>query len=276
LNSGLGDVHNLAYKIAAVNQGWANEKIFNTYESERRPVALVNAQQSVKNGKKIFLFLQSLGATDENLETAKQNLYHKINSAQNRSSLLHGIDDQREHFNNHGLHIGYVYGNAAIPSTASLFTPSYRPGARLPHAWLSLSHLPACAATLPPIDTSYVAEMSAEDVRLRQYSTLDLCASDAFTLLVHAVSATQWRGNLMLARKLLAMSVQKIVKINLLVMGEDFNLMPGARAEEWARGLQLANGAAILVRPDQHILDTFGKDTTPEQFASSLLGQLGF
>ena len=31
LNTGIGDVHNLAYKLAAVHQGWASESVLQSY-----------------------------------------------------------------------------------------------------------------------------------------------------------------------------------------------------------------------------------------------------
>ena len=61
LNSGIADVHNLAYKIAAVLKGWASDSLLESYQADRRPVAEVNALQSVKNGKQIFGLLKALG-----------------------------------------------------------------------------------------------------------------------------------------------------------------------------------------------------------------------
>jgi 2-polyprenyl-6-methoxyphenol hydroxylase-like FAD-dependent oxidoreductase len=78
LNSGLGDVHNLAYKLAALHQGWAGDALLDTYESDRRQVALVNSHQSVQNGLKIFGLLKALGTTDDNVEVARQNLHRNL------------------------------------------------------------------------------------------------------------------------------------------------------------------------------------------------------
>lgn len=74
MNSGIGDVHNLAYKLAAVHQGWGGENLIETYELGRRQVALVNSQQSVKNGQKIFVLLKKLETTDRDIATARENL----------------------------------------------------------------------------------------------------------------------------------------------------------------------------------------------------------
>ncbi|WKX18715.1 FAD-dependent monooxygenase [Streptomyces sp. HUAS CX7] len=38
-NTGIQDVHNLAWKLAAVLEGWAGEPLLDTYDAERRPVA---------------------------------------------------------------------------------------------------------------------------------------------------------------------------------------------------------------------------------------------
>ncbi|NNL67058.1 MAG: FAD-binding monooxygenase, partial [Myxococcales bacterium] len=49
LNSGVGDVHNLVWKLAAVENGTAPEALLDAYETERRPVARFNADQSLRN-----------------------------------------------------------------------------------------------------------------------------------------------------------------------------------------------------------------------------------
>ncbi len=38
-NTGIQDAHNLAWKLAAVLEGWAGEGLLDTYDAERRPVA---------------------------------------------------------------------------------------------------------------------------------------------------------------------------------------------------------------------------------------------
>jgi putative polyketide hydroxylase len=39
MNTGIGDVDNLAWKLAAVLAGWAGEALLDTYEAERQPIA---------------------------------------------------------------------------------------------------------------------------------------------------------------------------------------------------------------------------------------------
>ncbi|KAI5194262.1 hypothetical protein E4T38_09628 [Aureobasidium subglaciale] len=156
LNSGLGDVHNLAYKIAAVQQGWANDQLLDSYGTERHQVANINSQQSVKNGKKIFSLLKVSGATDPDVNRARQNLSESLRSAEQRTSIDKGIQEQQEHFDNLELHIGYVYGSKRVPPHASNYAPKFVPGARLPHVWVEPSD--AFRRFLPsPVDLSIQA-----------------------------------------------------------------------------------------------------------------------
>lgn len=100
LNSGLADVHNLAYKVAAVLQGWAGNSILDMYESERCHVAEINSQQSVKNGKKIFGLLKALGTTTSDIEHARRNLHQSIHDTEKRKKIDLEIKEQQEHFDN--------------------------------------------------------------------------------------------------------------------------------------------------------------------------------
>lgn len=46
-NVGYQDAHNLAWKLAAVEQGWAGSGLLDSYAAERRPVAQATAEQSL-------------------------------------------------------------------------------------------------------------------------------------------------------------------------------------------------------------------------------------
>ncbi|KIW10485.1 hypothetical protein PV08_11449 [Exophiala spinifera] len=239
LNSGLGDVHNLAYKIALVLNGEASERLLDSYEGERRHVAVVNSMQSVKNGRKIFGLLKTLGIGQDTAQ-ARRNLYASLSDPDKKREIDEGIEEQREHFDNLELHIGYVYGDRSIPPHASKYVPKFTVGARLPHAWIRL--LPQSQRTTPtlaPVDVSYIDEFSEEDIRLRQYSTLDLCDMDKFTLL----------GNL------------DVPGVKTFRPGRDFEVV-GPGAGEWLDSSRLPEGGGLLVRPDQHILMVLDADTT--------------
>ena len=274
LNSGLGDVHNLAFKLAAIHQNWAGPSLLETYQTDRRQVALVNAKQSVKNGIQIFGLLKTLGTTDKDIATSKKNLYHRITNPKSRVEVMKGIEAQREHFNNIGLHIGYIYGDNEVPATASLYVPSYRAGARLPHAWLRKA--PASSLTqLPPIDNSYVREFSAASLINKQFSTLDLCNFSAFTFIFSLESESHWTKVLAEVRSRLPKFAAFSLKVNTAIWGKDFELVTGAKGNEWLMGMQLENGAAVLVRPDQHILSCHTKHAGDEEVLESLVTFLG-
>jgi hypothetical protein len=82
-----------------VLKGEAGDSLLDTYESERRHVAIVNSVQSVKNGKKIFQLLKTLGIGDDATE-ARKNLYASLRDPEKKKLIDDGIEGQREHFDN--------------------------------------------------------------------------------------------------------------------------------------------------------------------------------
>ena len=48
MNTGIGDVMNLGWKLAAVHQGWAGPRLLDSYEIERRPIGVRNVQLGVR------------------------------------------------------------------------------------------------------------------------------------------------------------------------------------------------------------------------------------
>ncbi|KAJ5390086.1 FAD binding domain-containing protein [Penicillium cataractarum] len=271
LNSGLGDVHNLAYKLAAVHHGSAKDATLDTYDAERRQVALVNSQQSVKNGKKIFGLLKTLGTTDPDVDVARHNLYQTIHDEKAMVDINEGIEGQREHFDNLGLHIGYVYGDKRIPDNASVYEPVCVPGARLPHAWIKL--VDSEKVQLPAIDSTYVG-VDSQKVGEMTYSTLDLCRFDSFTILVDKSSSSNFESAVQQALKQLPAKVASKLSLQVAVKGVDFLLQPGQ--EKWDDVVPLKEGQAVLVRPDQHILAVLDRNTSAAQILEALGSHLGW
>jgi hypothetical protein len=185
---------------------------------------------------------------------------------------MKGIEAQREHFDNLGLHIGYVYGDSEIPGSASLYKPSYRAGARLPHAWLvGIKVFPQLVELAPPIDNRYISEQTVE-VLEKKWSTLDLCAFDAFTLIFSKAFNKHWSNVLQRLR----VQVPPQLKINSAILEDDFYLVKGKRSEECVMGFQLDRGGAVMVRPDQHILGCYGIDSGVKEVVRGLFEHLGF
>lgn len=173
MNSGIGDVQNLCWKLAMVIKGTASEKLLNTYDVERRPIIELNTAESLRNYYKIWEVPKSMGLNPHALEwQAKienstifkaipkswtnalkkrltRMLSKKILAIPNQPKL-HGkvktvIKDQIEHFDRIGLDIGYYYKKGAIifnefrnppEQKVSEYQPSIEPGVRFPHFWI--------------------------------------------------------------------------------------------------------------------------------------------
>jgi 2-polyprenyl-6-methoxyphenol hydroxylase-like FAD-dependent oxidoreductase len=157
LNTGVQDAHNLAWKLAAVEAGWAPAALLESYESERRPVARENAEVSARNAARLLEVVEALGPAGQG----------------ERGGVRAAIARQAEHFDMLGLQLGLHYERGAIvpdgsplPACANPvrdFVPCGRPGARLPHAWTRRNGA--------------------------RVSTLDLLAPDRFTLVAGAAGA---------------------------------------------------------------------------------------
>ncbi len=152
LTSGIQDVHNLAWKLAAVLQGHADAALLDSYEPERRSSLERNAQRSLENAVNHFGVINPvIGVSHE--QTEEENLVRlrriwsgSPEDAEHRSAVLRAIRSQSMEFNEHNVEYGYTYASAAIvpdgspapenPDEIRVYQPSTRPGAPLPHAWI--------------------------------------------------------------------------------------------------------------------------------------------
>jgi putative polyketide hydroxylase len=171
LNTGIQDVHNLAWKLALVLSGRAPESLLDTYEVERRPVAQANTDWSVRN------FLEGGSAVGPgNVMATLQLEAGGPDVPRVLAQLQADIDRERDHFDALGQDLGFVYERGAlIPDGTALphvadpaaeYAPNARPGSRAPHVWLRRES--------------------------RTISTLDLFG-DGFALLV-SDGAREWDG----------------------------------------------------------------------------------
>jgi hypothetical protein len=227
----------------------------------------------VKNGKMIFNLLKTLGTTDPDVEVARRNLHANIKDPKVMVDIQKGIEGQREHFNNLGLHIGYVYGDQKIPDNASVYRPVCVAGARLPHAWIRFINPIATQTDLPAIDSSYVDELSPDLIAQKQFSTLDLCRFDSFTILVDEKHADNIRTIVGKALDQLPTNISPILPLKIVVQGVDFVLEQGYE-KKWSDLTRLNEGQAVLVRPDQHVLAVFGPEVESEDVSKELKGHL--
>jgi 2,4-dichlorophenol 6-monooxygenase len=126
MNTGIGDAHNLGWKVAMAMGGHADDRLLDTYELERRPVAVANADQSLSNYRKMDLIEEALAGGGD---------------------VQAAIDAQPEHFDMLGLDLGYRYRSPAILDDDAADLPVENvvrdvplglvPGYRLPHVWLA-------------------------------------------------------------------------------------------------------------------------------------------
>lgn len=145
LNTGVADVHNLIWKLAAVEDGRLRSSVLDTYESERKPVAQFNCDQSMHNAFKLIEIPMALGATDD-VEESIAAMHATLSNPAGRAAVQAAIANQAIHFDLLGLQLGHSYsgplvlddGTAAstLDEPARDYVPSTRPGGRVPHAWL--------------------------------------------------------------------------------------------------------------------------------------------
>ncbi|MHC3471057.1 FAD-dependent monooxygenase [Streptomyces sp. 7R007] len=141
MNTGIQDAHNLVWKLVHVLRGTAGEALLDTYETERRPVALANARQSMANAERMALTGTMLADPTSLREVENAD---SPEGAALRARIIAGIPAQREQFLFTGQTFGYVYDSEAIVddgsplprSTVCVYRPTAHPGARAPHLWL--------------------------------------------------------------------------------------------------------------------------------------------
>lgn len=115
LNTGVADVHNLMWKVAAVEAGWADPSILDSYEAERRPVAQFNCDQSLANAFKLFEVPSAFGFTDDPDDSARV-VAEVLADPARRAVVEDAIARQAIHFDLLGLQLGHVYDGPLVVS----------------------------------------------------------------------------------------------------------------------------------------------------------------
>jgi putative polyketide hydroxylase len=129
MNTGLHDVHNLAWKLAAVLAGTAAPRLLASYEAERAPVAWFTTEQAARR----------MGSMDL--------AGHLRDAGELADRFRAGARWGAGHAHNVVIAMGYRYSSTAIASDPSLpaATPldsaeprfDGTPGTRAPHLWIS-------------------------------------------------------------------------------------------------------------------------------------------
>jgi putative polyketide hydroxylase len=213
MNCGIQDAHNLAWKLAAVLQGWADPALLDTYESERRPVARECTEQSSKNAQTVVADMRPVAVIEDAGPEGEAF----------RSMIASGIPAQREHFDSQGLALGFHYDSAAVVADGTPpplvenpirdYVPVARPGHRAPHAWI--------------------------EVGGRRVSTLDLF--DGRFVLFTTRAGAPWCDA---ARAIAERDALPLVA---------YALACDPPGDDWRARYDIEPDGAVLVRPDGHV-----------------------
>ncbi|WP_457947800.1 FAD-dependent monooxygenase [Pseudarthrobacter sp. alpha12b] len=134
-NTCIGDAANLAWKLAAVINGWAGPGLLASYGDERRPVAARTIRDAAENGKALaYHFADAHLAVPGPAGDAARQAAHEA------------LAVKQSEFDSLGLVLGYSYADSTLVVADGLpvpaedpirYVPSASPGALLPHAWLA-------------------------------------------------------------------------------------------------------------------------------------------
>jgi hypothetical protein len=212
-NTCVGDAVNLAWKLAAVLQGWGAEELLDSYEAERRPVA----QRTIEAAGAQEAFLAPSFAAGDGRNRMDDD---GPAGAALRADVAGALQVKDPEFHSLGLVLGYDYPDSPVvvpdgrpvpAPTVTTYRPSAHPGARLPHAWLpdgrslydrlgsgfTLLRLAAPTGGVP--DAAVAREAAALGV---PFSVLDLSAVTglrerygADLVLVRPDQHVAWRGD---------------------------------------------------------------------------------
>lgn len=116
-NTGLADAVDLGWKLAAVRDGWAHPGLLDSYEAERRPVALFNREMCA-NLLEVWMRFQQLAA-----------------GGASRSHLAGFLDQESHQIANDGVHFGYRYDDSPVVWHEEGPPPSWRWGRITPTTW---------------------------------------------------------------------------------------------------------------------------------------------
>lgn len=130
MNTGIGDITNLSWKIEAALNGWAGDDLLGSYTIERRPI-----------GKRNVDYAAARFARGEDIVPMPCIMEDSSEGARQREEVSQRIEKEMLAPPNFGLQIGYRYDDSPVicqepgptpPVEVQSYTPTTRPGARAP------------------------------------------------------------------------------------------------------------------------------------------------
>jgi len=137
LHIGLADAVDLGWKLAARLRGWGGEALLDSYESERRPAALLNVRASSEEFDLLAALPGGEGIEEDSARGAalRERWAEAFRASNGATSRLY----------TENMLLGYCYegspicvpdGSPPISIERRDFVAAARPGMRAPHAWL--------------------------------------------------------------------------------------------------------------------------------------------
>ncbi|MFI8221438.1 FAD-dependent monooxygenase [Streptomyces sp. NPDC085932] len=223
MNSSIQDAHNLAWKIVGVYHGWAPLSLLDSYESERRPIALLNSERSAENmllmsetglGSEVYAFADQLEKDGEQADTLRA----RIRAAIPGQSVQFDALPQDIGFRYHrGALVAEPASNTQPINETAPFVPDGAVGSRAPH---------------------HVLTRDGYDI-----STLDLFG-DGFVVL----AAEEGDGWLAGAN---AAAAERSIPLSAFRIGAGADLRDPSGA--WHKTAGVGLSGACLIRPDGHV-----------------------
>jgi len=217
-----------------VLSGQAGDHLLDSYHDERQPVGKQVVDRAMKSVADMLPISTALGfRPDQSMDEGWAGLHElaaaSAAGAARRQQLQSAVELQNYQFNTHGVELGQNYSSDAVVPDGSdapapardqelYYTPSTRPGGRLPHVWLQ-------AGT----DT---------------VSTLDICSAETLTLIV-GVGGEPW----IRAAEKTAADLGARLSTRLVGYRQLYDDVCG----DWERISGIDDGGCLLVRPDRHI-----------------------
>lgn len=251
-NTSIQDSYNLCWKLAHVIRGTAAPSLLGSYDAERAPIArqiVERANQSVADTSRI---VEALGLTD----TSDPAVFDKHLAARKepgpkgekiRQALREALAYKSYEFKAYGVELNQRYVSSAVVPDGSapekfardpeLYAqPTTRPGAKLPHTWVTHQN--------------------------KKLSTLDLGGRGEFSVFT-GIGGRPW------LEAAAALSAERGLVLRPVSIG------PGEEYEDpygtWAELNEIADGGVLLVRPDLYIAYRHPSAPSSPQEAYSLL-----
>jgi 2-polyprenyl-6-methoxyphenol hydroxylase-like FAD-dependent oxidoreductase len=143
MNTGIDDTSNLAWKLAAVLQGWGGPRLLQTYETERKPIGYRNTGASRK-----YASMMHDAVVPDNVESEGPEGEAARRAASEMTYVRKNHFVRPEEMDGVGVQLGGRYDGSPVvvadgpppedifPDTYDEYVPSGVPGGRAPHLWL--------------------------------------------------------------------------------------------------------------------------------------------